>query len=392
MRSSSEARQVEQMPGRRNFLIASSATLSCAALPAWAVTGPAPRLLILIELRGGNDSLNTVVPVDDGAYFDLRPRLALKPDAVVRFAGAPALHPSLAPLEPLWRDGQMAILQGVGYPTPNLSHFRSIEIWDTASDSQQFLQTGWLTRAVDKQAAFSLFSADGVVIGAADLGPLAGGSRAVALNDPARFARQARLASADGVAARGALAHVLRVESDVVRAGADVRPDAIFKTEFPRGPLGVATQHAAGIAATGKVPVLRLTVTGFDTHQNQAGLHANLLKAVAEAVAALRAALSEHGVWDRTLILTYSEFGRRPRENQSGGSDHGTAGALFAFGPKVRGGVYGEAPSLRALDDAGNLRHTVDFRRVYATVLESWWQLPSERVLQRRFEPVKFIS
>ena len=190
---------------RRAFLSTSSALLSCAALPAWAVAA-APRLLILIELRGGNDGLNTVIPIDDGAYFDLRPRLAFKPDAVVRFEGAPALHPSLAPLEPLWRDGQMAILQGVGYPEPNLSHFRSIEIWDTASDSQQFLHTGWLTRTVDKQSAFASQSADGVVIGAADLGPLAGGARAVALNDPARFARQARLASADGVAARGALA------------------------------------------------------------------------------------------------------------------------------------------------------------------------------------------
>lgn len=380
------------MLDRRRFLIASSATLSCAALPAWATSAPTPRLLILIELRGGNDSLNTVVPVDDGLYFDLRPRLGLKPDAVVRFDGAPALHPSLAPLDLLWRDGQMAIVQGVGYPTPNLSHFRSIEIWDTASDSEQFLQTGWLTRAVDKQAAFSTFSADGVVLGAPDLGPLAGGSRAVAMNDPARFARQARLASAEGTPSRGALAHVLRVESDIVRAGADVRSDAIFKTEFPRGALGLASQHAAGIATTGKVPVLRLTVSGFDTHQNQLGTHANLLKSVAEAVIALRAALSEHGVWDRTLILTYSEFGRRPRENQSGGSDHGTAGALFAFGPRVRRGVYGDAPSLRGLDDAGNLRHTVDFRRIYAAVLENWWQLPSERVLQRRFEPVKFIS
>ena len=376
---------------RRAFLASSSALLSCATLPAWA-TPAAPRLLILIELRGGNDGLNTVVPIDDGTYFDLRPRLALKPDAVARFGGAPALHPSLAPLESLWRDGQMAILQGIGYPAPNLSHFRSIEIWDTASDSQQFLQTGWLTRAVAKQSAFSSLSADGVVIGAADLGPLAGGARAVALNDPARFSRQARLASADGVPARGALAHLLRVESDIVRAGAEVRPDVTFKTEFPRGAFGIAVQHAAGIAATGKVPVLRLTLPGFDTHQNQLPIHANLLRIVAESIVALRAALSEQGVWERTLILTYSEFGRRVRENQSGGTDHGTAGALFAFGPQVRGGVHGDAPSLRSLDDGGNLRHTNDFRRVYASVLENWWQLPSERVLQRRFEPLKFIG
>jgi uncharacterized protein (DUF1501 family) len=374
---------------RRDFLVGSS--LSLAALPSWARTA-APRLLVLIEMRGGNDALNSVAPVDDGLYHDLRPRLALKPDAALRWRGAPALHPSLAALEPLWNAGEMAILQGVGYPAPKLSHFRSIEIWDTASDSQQVLQTGWLTRATKGQAAFAAQSADGVVIGAADLGPLAGGARAVALNDPARFARQARLASMDDVPARGALAHVLRVENDIVRAGAAIRPDVGFATEFPRGPAGVAVQHAAGIAATGRVPVLRLTLPGFDTHQNQAPVHAALSKVFAESVAAFRSALVEQRIWDRTLVLTYSEFGRRPRENQSGGTDHGTAGTLFAFGPRVRGGAHGEPPSLRALDGEGNLRHTVDFRRVYATVLEDWWQLPSERVLNRRFEPLKFIA
>lgn len=375
---------------RRGFLRNASLLLS-AALPAWARAAD-PRLLVLIELRGGNDGLNCVVPVDDGLYFDLRPRLALKPDVVLRWHGAPALHPSLAALEPLWQAGEMAILAGVGYPAPNLSHFRSIEIWDTASDSHQYLQSGWLSRAVQGQAAFARLSADGVVIGAADLGPLAGGARAVAVNDPARFARQSRLASMENVTARGAMAHLLRVEGDIVRAGAAIRPDVTFKTEFPRGPVGIAVQHAAGIAATGSVPILRLTLPGFDTHQNQSPVHATLLRLFAEGVAALRSALIELGVWDRTLVLSYSEFGRRPRENQSGGTDHGTAGTLFAFGPAVRGGIHGETPSLRSLDADGNLRHTTDFRRIYATLLEEWWHLPSDLVLQRRYEPLKFIG
>lgn len=375
---------------RRGFLRNASLLLS-AALPAWARAAD-PRLLVLIELRGGNDGLNCVVPVDDGLYFDLRPRLALKPDVVLRWHGAPALHPSLAALEPLWQAGEMAILAGVGYPAPNLSHFRSIEIWDTASDSHQYLQSGWLSRAIQGQAAFARLSADGVVIGAADLGPLAGGARAVAVNDPARFARQSRLASMENVTARGAMAHLLRVEGDIVRAGAAIRPDVTFKTEFPRGPVGIAVQHAAGIAATGSVPILRLTLPGFDTHQNQSPVHATLLRLFAEGVAALRSALIELGVWDRTLVLSYSEFGRRPRENQSGGTDHGTAGTLFAFGPAVRGGIHGETPSLRSLDADGNLRHTTDFRRIYATLLEEWWHLPSDLVLQRRYEPLKFIG
>ena len=380
---------------RRRFLQsaihAGAATWSVCALPAWGASASRGRLLVLIELRGGNDGLNTVVPVDDGRYRDLRPRLGLNADAVTRLNNGPALHPSLAPLAALWDAGEMAIVRGVGYPQPNLSHFRSIEIWDTASDSQQTLQTGWLTRAMQIDDRFARYSADGVVIGAADLGPLAGGARAIALNDPARFAAAARLANGDMAAARGALAHLVRVEGDIAHAGASIMPDATFTTEFPRGPAGQAVRHAAGIAATGKVPVIRLALPGFDTHQGQIGTQANLLRIVAESVVALRGALQEQRLWDDTLLLTYSEFGRRPKENQTNGSDHGTASVMLAFGPRVRGGLHGDAPDLARLDENGNLRYSVDFRRVYAEVLESLWQIPSDRVLQRRFAPVGFL-
>jgi len=376
---------------RRRFLSGAAASVACFALPPWAAAANPARLLVLIELRGGNDGLNTVVPVDDGTYRDLRPRLALPPDAVVRLAGGPALHPSLAPLQALWEAGEMAVLQGVGYPEPNLSHFRSIEIWDTASDSRQTLQTGWLTRAVATKEDFGRYSADGVVIGAPDLGPLGGGARAIALNDPARFAAQSRLASGEMAPARGALAHVVRVEADIARAGTSIRPDAVFTTEFPRNAIGVAARNAAGIAATGQVPVIRIAIAGFDTHQNQMQAQAALLKQVAEGIAALRSALAEKGLWDRTLVLTYSEFGRRPRENQTGGTDHGTANCMFAFGPLVRAGVHGQAPDLRRLDADGNLRFGIDFRSVYAELLEALWQVPSERVLQRRFPHVGYL-
>jgi uncharacterized protein (DUF1501 family) len=378
---------------RRTLLKCAATGAAWSMLPAWAAAaGPAPcKLLVLLELRGGNDALNTVVPVDSGQYRDLRPRLALKPEDVVRLANGPALHPSLAPLSALWRDGEMAILHGVGYPHPNLSHFRSIEIWDTASDSEQILQAGWLTRAVQGRADFACYAADGVVIGAADLGPLGGGARAIALNDPARFARQSRLATAESAPARGALAHVLRVEADIARAGLALKPDVTFATELPRGPLGQVVRNAAAIATTGAVPIIRIAVPGFDTHQNQTNVHALLLKNVAEGVVALRAALTEHGLWQHTLVLTYSEFGRRPRENQTGGTDHGTATTLFAFGPHVRPGNHGEPPDLHRLDQTGNLRHTVDFRQVYAAVLEDYWQLPSEPILLKRFAPLRFL-
>jgi uncharacterized protein (DUF1501 family) len=356
----------------------------------WAANEPAARLLVLVELRGGNDGLNTVVPSDDRRYFELRPRLALRDDAVLALDGGPALHFALAPLRALWDAREMAVIESVGYPEPNLSHFRSIEIWDTASASNQVIQQGWLTRAA-ATAAFARSAADGVVIGAADLGPLAGGARAISLADPERFARQARLAKAGQLPAHGSLGHILQVESDVVHAAAELRPDISFKTEFPKSAFGVAIQHAAAIASTRKVPVIRVTLAGFDTHQNQVGTHAQLLKQVAEGVVALRNSLAEVGIWNDTLVLTYSEFGRRPRENASGGTDHGTAGPMFAFGPKVAARRLGAPPALGRLDANGNLAHAVDFRSVYAAVLADWFHLDSERILGRRFDQLPLI-
>jgi uncharacterized protein (DUF1501 family) len=375
---------------RRRFL-ASAAAVSACTFSGWARAEAAPRLLVLLELRGGNDGLNTVLPADLGRYRDLRPRIALGDDAVVRLAPALAVHAALAPLQALWDAGELAVLQGVGYPQPNLSHFRSIEIWDTASDSTQTLTQGWLTRVAQFDARFAAFAADGVIVGAPDLGPLAGGARAVAVADPARFARAARLAQADATPARGAMAHLLRVEADIVRAGAEIRPEMHFAAAFPRGPFGLAIQHAAGIAATRKVPVIRVTLGGFDTHAAQLPRQAELLRQLAEGIVALRAALIEAGLWQQTLLLTYSEFGRRPRENGTGGTDHGTAGVQFACGGAVRGGLLGEPPALDRLDRDGNLPHAIDFRAVYATVLERWWQLDSARVLGGRFAPLPLL-
>ncbi len=379
---------------RRRFLKAGAAASTLLSFAGWARAQrrAVPRLLVLLELRGGNDGLNTVAPVEDGRYFDLRPRLALRGEDVVALGEGMALHPALAPLRALWDAREMTVIRGVGYPRPNLSHFRSIEIWDTASDSGRYLHEGWLTRAVLQGPAFRAAAADGVVIGATDLGPLGGGARAIALADPARFARQARLAgTAETAEARGALAHLLRVERDVARAGAELRPDVNFVAEFPPGPFGIAMRRAAEVAATGRVPIIRVPLGGFDTHQNQSNVHAALLRRMAEGVLALRAALAEIGLWRDTLVLTYSEFGRRPRENSSGGTDHGTASVMFAFGARLTGGFVGDPPSLARLDDDGNLRHTTDFRAVYATVLERWWELDSVRVLGARFSPLPLL-
>ncbi len=367
-----------------------------AGLSAWttvpvvrAADGPPQHLLVLIELRGGNDGLNTVVPFGDGRYYDLRPQLALRDDALVALNARVGLHAALA-LKPLWDSGELAIVQGVGYPQPNLSHFRSIEIWDTASDSAQYLAQGWLTRLA-AVAGFARFGADGVILGAPDLGPFAGGARAISLTDPERFARQARLVHDDDAPARGALAHMLRVERDIARAGAELKPEATFRTEFPRTPFGVAMHGAAAVASTRRVPVVRVTLSGFDTHRNQAPVQGNLLRQLGEGVLALRAALKEIGLWDGTLLLTYSEFGRRARENGNLGTDHGTANAMLAIGPLVNGGLHCDPPALDRLDANGNLRATVDFRAVYAAVIERLWRVDPQRVFGRGFAPLDFL-
>lgn len=374
---------------RRDFLSIGAAGLGALWLPGFAAARASAdyrRLLVLIELKGGNDSLNAVVPYADPAYYALRPRLAVRRDEVLQLDERTGLHPALQPLEPLWRAGELAIVQGVGYPRPNLSHFRSIEIWDTASGAAETLQQGWLARAFAAEPAPAAFAADGVAVGSNDLGPLAGGgTRALALEDTNRFLRQARLAG--GAAQRGnaALNHILKVQADIQQAAAHLNPGIALRTDFPKGRFGNAVRTAAQLAANpAGVAAIRLSLNGFDTHQNQTGAHPRLLGELAQGIAALKDALVEIGRWDSTLVMTYAEFGRRPQENNSNGTDHGTVAAHFVAGGRVRGGLYGEAPRLDRLE-AGNLVHAVDFRSLYATALEGWWGMPSAGVLNGRF-------
>jgi uncharacterized protein (DUF1501 family) len=379
---------------RREFLrLAAAVPLLAGARVTFAAPATTRRLLILIELKGGNDGLNTVIPYADPEYARLRPRLALDRDQVIKLTPSVALHPSLARLQPAWEAKQLAIVQGVGYPAPNLSHFRSIEIWDTASRSDEYLEQGWLARAFSRSPSPAGFAADGVAIGAGGLGPLAGaGARAIALSSPEQFLRNARFARDEGVSGNPALAHILRVERDVVVSADRLHPGKPLATAFPQGPFGNSAHVAAQLAANESgIAVVRATLDGFDTHANQLGVHANLLRQLGDGLAALREALIEIGRWDDTLVATYAEFGRRPRENQSGGTDHGTANVHFAMGGKVKGGVFGAAPALGRLDGSGNLPFAVDFRGYYATLLESWWDIPAAPVLGGKYPIMDFI-
>lgn len=411
---------------RRDFLshisTATGAALLSAHAPGWAqavaqrASSVQERILILIELKGGNDGLNTVVPYADNAYYQLRNSLGIKADEVIKLDDKTGLHPELKAMLPLWEKNELAIVQGVGYPEANLSHFRSIEIWETASKANEYLNDGWITRGMQAGLASKAnFTAEGVLIGMNDFGPLAG-ARAVSLNDPVAFVNQSRLAQANEPAvatSNPALRYLLKVENEISQAAQGLRADKYaFTTVFPQGQFGnsvaaaaqvVASQNGKAIASAGAnansganpsaggVPVICLSLGSFDTHQNQLNSHAGLLKQLAEGLAALKSGLTELGAWDRTMVMTFSEFGRRARQNSSGGTDHGTAAPHFITGGAVRGGMYGKAPDLTRLDRNQNLLYTTDFRQIYTTVAQQWWGVNAESVVRGKFDALTLI-
>lgn len=306
---------------RRGFLrtIGGSALAAMVAPAAPADSAQHTRRLLLIELRGGNDALNTVVPFADPSYYRLRPTIAIARDRVIQLDQRVGLHPSLAALMPLWREGEMAILQGVGCPQPSLSHFRSREIWNSAASTGQHLPVDWIGRAQ-------------------------------------------------------------RIDPRIVCTG-------LANGGFAGGLLA-ACEPAAG---QGGGQVIRLVLDGFDTHHDQGPRHAQLLARLADGLHALRTTLSEQGRWDKTLVVTHSEFGRRTAENTLGGTDHGAAAVHFAFGGRVRGGFYGKAPRLDESGEFGNSPAGLDFRAVYATVLDHWLGVPALDVLGGRFRAASFL-
>jgi uncharacterized protein (DUF1501 family) len=380
---------------RRSFLGSSALIALSPAVPlfvARSVRGAAPdpdaRALVVVELDGGNDALNTVVPYADETYARLRPKLKVIPKTVIKLTDSIGLHPALRPLGRLWQDGRLAVVPGVGYPNPNRSHFESMAVWHTAStDPEDRNGYGWLGRSMDPGAGH-LFSVGGEVPTALR------GRRSTAV----AFDRVEDVLLSDAAAARRGvgsdpgddLLGFVRRQAVDAHAAADkltrLSGDA-GGPGYPRsalaGRLGlVARLLKAGIGAR----VFYARQTGYDTHSQQQFTHAGLLGEFAGAVAAFFADLTAAKLAERVTLLAFSEFGRTVKENGSAGTDHGTAGAVFVAGPAVRGGVVGTMPSLTDLD-GGEPKMTTDFRRVYAAVLADWLGVGADS-LGGRFEPV----
>ncbi|MGF1628781.1 MAG: DUF1501 domain-containing protein [Kiloniellaceae bacterium] len=372
---------------RRRLLATAAALPLAAALPiAHARAGDPPQVLVLVELNGGNDGLNTVIPYADAAYARTRPKLAVAREQVLQLDEHLGLHPALAPLMMPWQAGELAVALGVGYRRPNRSHFRSIEIWNSGSDAEETLQDGWLHRVLTETGVAAAtprpgFAAQGIVLGGTE-GPLAGRALSpVVMRDAQQLREATRLPGSAAVAADNpALAHILATRTRMQGAARDIdrrlQAGPALRSDFPKSALGTQLSQAAALIAAGvEASVIKVQQSGYDTHAQQAGRHPALLSELAEGLAALRTALVEAGAWRRTLVMTYAEFGRRVAENASGGSDHGTAAPHFLLGGRVRGGLLGEQPPLDDLE-AGDLQYRLDFRRLYAAVAGEWLGLP----------------
>ena len=370
---------------RRDFL-----TLLAAAPASALADGTRPadaRHLILIELKGGNDGLNTVVPYRDAVYRKLRPNLALAAEQCLPLDDTRALHPELSSLIPVWQRGELAIVEGLGYDNPNRSHFRSIDIWHSASDSDEKSSTGWLSTSLHDP----LNPVDAVVFGNRPA-PIAGGdARYVAFDSlDAYIATHSRLTTPRGQATNT----LLRALGDTNALGEHYRkslaehPLPSTNVRFAGSKFGRWLGDTARLLKSGMAPpLIKLHLSGFDTHADQLERHSALLRQFSEGMAALRTELIDAGLWDKVLIMTYSEFGRRLSENASQGSDHGTAAPHFLIGGRVKGGLYGITPSLQHLQ-ADDLVHTVDYRALYRTVLQHWWHLPVQPGIRNRFEAI----
>jgi len=363
------------------------------------------RVLVIVQLAGGNDGLNTLVPFADDAYYKMRPRLGIEANKVLKLDEHVGLHPEMKELHALYKDHGLAVVSNVGYPNPNRSHFRSMDIWETASPADRMWQTGWVGRYFDNDCK----GVPGAMLGLR-LGEQAAltftGERARAatlanpslLEVPATGALKKGLEKVNAVEQTGieALDFIQRTGNEtqalaqrLKAAVRDVKP----AVEYPPFALCQSLRLVAQmIAAEVPTRVYYITLGGFDTHAAQLNRHAGLLQELSQALSLFHRDLKAQKQLDRVLLMTFSEFGRRLNENKQLGTDHGTANVMFLLGGKVKPGLHGSPPDLTRLDEQGDPIYQTDFRSVYAGVLRDWLNAKADRVLAGKFEPLAVVK
>lgn len=386
-------------------------------------SGKDGKILVIVQLSGGNDGLNTVIPHGDDAYHRARPAIGKSPNDVLKIDGYLGLNPNLASLKGLFDNGQMSIIQGVGYPNPNRSHFRSMDIWHTAQPEDERNTSGWLGRFFDSccNGADPKNPVDaGSAVAIGEIQPLAmkgekfnalsferpdsfrykgkNPNDFVGLNQPGEHAaprgNEPRTKLVTAVTESDQLNFLSRTALDA-QASSDriLRATGAHKpgVSYPRGEFGEGLKTiAAMIRAELSTRVYYVSLGGFDTHANQQGRHDQLMAQFAQGIGAFMEDLKAQKNDERVLVMTFSEFGRRVAQNASGGTDHGAAAPVFLFGSRLRQGVIGKHPSLTDLD-SGDLKYGVDFRSIYASVLQNWLDTPSKPILGKQFQTFDLV-
>lgn len=414
------------------FLSNTFATLNAHAENATTqiATGKDSRILVVLQMAGGNDGLNTIVPFANDHYRRARPRVGLTEKQVLRINGDLGFNQGLAGFKSLYDAGRLSVIQGVGYPNPNRSHFRSTEIWQTASDAERYESSGWLGRFFDNTCAgcdpavavtignqmpqafaakqpkgicfsnpqgYRFQKADKPKPGEADM--METSYRKLNDGDEMESENSGSSIAAIGGAARHTgspldfierTALDAQLSSDQVRA---IAARAENKVSYPQSQLANSLKLVAKLIAGGMpTRVYYVSQGGYDTHTNQANTHDRLLKDLGDGVKAFVDDLQAQGLMEQVLVMTFSEFGRRVAENASGGTDHGAAAPMFVIGSKAKAGLLGATPSLAPADlFQGDVKFGTDFRSVYAGVLENWLNVKSEPVLGRKFNPLAVV-
>jgi uncharacterized protein (DUF1501 family) len=414
---------------RRDFLRSSLAastlvSMGAATVPTFvsrsaraagsSASKPSERVLVVVQLLGGNDGLNTVVPFGLDGYNRARRALRIPEGQVQKITKEIGLHPAMGGISKLIEGGRAAVVQGVGYPNPDRSHFRSMEIWESAVVDPKQIDTGWIGRALDETPSKPGEDVKALNVGARSL-PLALRSKRTevpSLDSLEQYRLQLSGTASDRRAERDALDAIARLDrtggdpllgflrrSTLTAYDSSKRLEQITQpkaggggSKYPNFGLARRLELIAQIIKAGfGTRIFYTSLDGFDTHANQLGTHAALLTELSDSVAAFHKDLADAGQSDRVALLSFSEFGRRVAENASQGTDHGTAAPVFIIGPVAKAGLVGEHPSFESLDD-GDLKHHTDFRRVYASLLTNWLGCPSEPVVGTGFPPLALFK
>ncbi|RYZ00054.1 MAG: DUF1501 domain-containing protein [Chitinophagaceae bacterium] len=396
---------------RRTFLQTGSLATTALMLPKFLKAFEAPRLvppgnkvLLVLQLSGGNDGLNTVVPVRNDIYYRARPRLSIARDKALALSDEVGLHPALTAFADAWHGGDMAILNSVGYPNPDRSHFRSMDIWHSASASNEYLHTGWLGRYLDAQCAGCPQPTQALEIDdTLSLALKGAASNGLALTDPKRlFGASNERYFKELTKQHGPQHHDEEPVDYLYKTMAQTlsSADHIYRQSrlhptgaaYPASNLGKDLKTIASLIYSEiNTKVYYVSLGSFDTHVNQETQQARLFKEMNDAVGAFVKDLKAAGRFQDVLVMTFSEFGRRVAQNASGGTDHGTANNLFLLGGGLKQhGLLNALPDLSDLDD-GDLKHQVDFKSVYATLLRKWLGADDKAILGKDFGQMNFL-